>query len=46
MDERKQNESVGKKHKKICTALNYIEHLLSLASAVTGSVVDAARLTG
>ena len=29
---------MSKKHKKVCTALNYIEHLLFLASSVTGYV--------
>ena len=29
---------ISKKHKKVCTALNYIEHLLILASAITGCV--------
>ena len=33
-----QNELMSKKHKKSCTVLNYIEHLLILASAVTGWV--------
>ena len=28
----------NKKHKKICTTLNYVEHLLILISAVTGCV--------
>ena len=36
--ERNQNELTSKKHKKSCTVLNYIEHLLILASAVTGCV--------
>ena len=27
---------MSKKHKKVCTALNYIEHSLILASTVTG----------
>ena len=27
-----------KKHKKVCTTLNYIEHFLILASAVTGYI--------
>ena len=31
-----QNESMNKKHKKICMALNYIENLLNLVSLVTG----------
>ena len=29
---------MSKKHKKVCTALNYIEYLLILASTVTGCV--------
>ena len=29
---------MSKKHKKICTAFTYIEHLLILTSAVTGCV--------
>ena len=32
------NELVSKKHKKVCTTLNHIEHLLILDSAVTGCV--------
>ena len=27
-----------KKHKKVCTTLNYIEHFLILASTITGCV--------
>ena len=30
-----QNELMTKKHKKVCTTLNYIEHFLILASVVT-----------
>ena len=29
---------MSKKHKKLCATLNYIEHLLILASAVNGCV--------
>ena len=32
------NELISKKHKKTCTTLNYVEHLLILASAVTGCI--------
>ena len=32
------NELMNKKQKKICTALNYIEHFLILASTFTGYV--------
>ena len=33
-----QNELMTKKHKKVCTTLNYIEHFLILASVVTGCI--------
>ena len=33
-----ENDFIGKIKNKICTAFNYIEHLLILASVVTGSV--------
>ena len=36
MKEIDQNELKSKKHKTFCTNLNYIEHLLILASVVTG----------
>ena len=29
---------MSKKHKMVCTTLNYIEHFLFLASAITGCV--------
>ena len=32
------NELMSKKHKKICTTLNHIEHFLVLASTITGYV--------
>ena len=38
IEEINQIDFLGKKHKKFCTALNYIEHLLILASVVTGCV--------
>ena len=34
IEEIKQNKSIIKKHKKVCKTLNYIEHLLILASTV------------
>ena len=39
---------MSKKHKKVCTTLNYIEHFLVLASAITGcvSICDFASLVG
>ena len=33
-----QNELIAKKHKKVCTTLNYIEHFLFLAFLVTGCI--------
>ena len=35
LEEIKQNELMSKKHKKVCTTLNYIEHFLILASTIT-----------
>ena len=32
------NKLMSKKQKKVCTILNYIEHFLILASAITGCV--------
>ena len=36
IEEINRNELMSKKHKKICATLNYIEHFLFLASAITG----------
>ena len=38
LEEINQNDLMRKNHKKVSTALNYIEHLLILAPAVTGCV--------
>ena len=38
VEEIKQNELISRNHKKICKILNYTEHLLILASTVTGCV--------
>ena len=38
LEEIKQNELMRKKHKKVCTTINYIEHFLFLASTITGCV--------
>ena len=40
------NELISKKHKKVCTTLNYIQHFLILASTITGcvSISDFASL--
>ena len=37
-EETNRNELMRKKHKKVCTTLNYIEHFLILVSAITGCV--------
>ena len=39
-----QDDLMSKKHKKLCTTLNYIEHLLILASASTGCVTVSVLL--
>ena len=38
LEEIEQNELMSKKHKKVCTALNYIEHFLILAFTIIGSI--------
>ena len=38
LEEIERNEFIGKKHKKFCTALNYSERFLILASAITGCI--------
>ena len=38
IEEINRNELMSKKHKKVCTTLNYIEHLLILAFTITGCV--------
>ena len=47
-DKREQMNFLNNKHKKICTALNYIEHFLILVSAMTGCILisDFASLLG
>ena len=32
------NELMSKKHQKVCTTLNYIEHFLILACTITGCI--------
>ena len=48
MEEINQNELMSKKHKKVCTILNYIERLLILTFVVTGrvSIATCASLVG
>ena len=38
IEEINRNQLISKKHKMVCTTLNYIEHFLILGSAVTGCV--------
>ena len=38
LEEIEQNELMSRKHKKVWTTLNYIEHFLILASTITGCV--------
>ena len=38
LEEIEQNELMSSKHKKVCTALNYIAHFLILASTITGCI--------
>ena len=47
-EEVNQNKLVSRQHKKVCTTLNYIEHILILASTITGciSISDFAYLIG
>ena len=33
-----QNELISKKHKKVCTTLNYVHHLLTVISTITGCI--------
>ena len=42
LQEIEQNKLMSKKHKKVCTTLNYIEHVLILASAITGCIAISA----
>ena len=36
------NELMSKKHKKVCTTLDYVDHFLILASTITGYISIAA----
>ena len=42
IEEIEQNELMSKKHKKVCMTLNYIEHVLILASTIIGCISIAA----
>ena len=38
LEEIEQNKLMSRKHKKVCTSLNYIKHFLILASSITGCI--------
>ena len=38
LEEIKQNELMSRNNKKVCTTLNYFEHLTVLASSITGPI--------
>ena len=38
VEEIDRNELLRKKHEKVCTTLNYIEHIIILSSTVTGCI--------
>ena len=42
LEEIEQNELMSRKHKKVCTTLNYIEHFLILASTITECILISA----
>ena len=42
LKEIEQNQLTNKKHKKVCTTLNYIKNFLILASTITGSNSNSA----
>ena len=48
IEEINRNELMSKKHKKVCTILNYIEHVLILGYTITGcvSISSFASLVG
>ena len=48
LEKTEQSELMSRKHKKVCTTFNYIEHVLILASTITGwiSISAFASLLG
>ena len=44
LKEIEQNDLIIRKHKKVCTTLNYIEHFLILVSTITGCISISAFL--
>ena len=45
LEEIEQNKLMSKKHKKVCTTLNYIKHVHSLASTITGYISISAFIS-
>ena len=39
IEEAKENEMMSMNHKMLCTTLNYIEHIFTLVSAITGCIL-------
>ena len=46
LEEIKQNELMSKKHKKVCTTVNYVKHFLVSASTITGCTSTFDSLLG
>ena len=42
IEEKNRSEFISKRHKKVCTTRNYIEHFLILTSTITGCVFISA----
>ena len=42
LEEKKQYELMSRRHKKVCTTLNYFEHFLVLTSTITGCLSSSA----
>ena len=45
LEEVEQNKLMSKKHKKVCTTLNYIKHVYSLVSTITGCISISAFIS-
>ena len=42
LEEIEQNELINRKHKKVCTTLNYTEYFLTLTSTISGYISSSA----
>ena len=40
LEERQQNELMSRKHRKVCTSLNYIKHFLILSSTIDVQLIN------